>query len=439
MAGSGVRIDRLSADDLMALDGDRGTVPMQVGAILWFEAGQLQPEALTEHLAARLPAAPRLRQAIRRVRFGQGRPVWVDDPAFRLGAHLQTVRVDSAAEAGSLAVDMVRTPLPAGRPLWAARIIVEPNGSVLALALAVHHVVADGLAALALLAALADDAPATDPGFPLAGPDAVALLADNLRGRLQGLRNVPAGLHQLLMATRLLAAGGRAPATSLNRPTSGEQSVVTLARPLAAVREAGHAHHGSVNDVALAVVAGALATTLAGRGEDLPGVVVSVPFSYRENGATSGNMSAVMPLLLPTSGPVGERVTATAAVTAVAKRRPRAVGNSLLRPAFRLLARTGGFRRFIDNQRLVNTIVTNVRGPAEHIRLAGCAVRAIEPLTLVTGNITAVFVVLSYAGTLSLTTMLDPAAFPDREVLADALAAEWNDLLQDAQPSAKSD
>lgn len=116
-------------------------------------------------------------------------------------------------------------------------------------------------------------------------------------------------------------------------------------------------------------------------------------------------------------------------MTAAAKRRPRALGNAILRPAFRLLVRTGWFRRYIDSQRRVNTVVTNVRGPATPLLLAGCPVERIVPLTVATGNFTVAFAVFSYAGTLSITAMADPEAVPDLDRLAAALDAGLAALL----------
>lgn len=422
-------IDRLSADDLMSLDGDHGTVPMQVGGVLWLEQGRLRPDELRAHLAARLPAAPRLRQVMRRVPPGCGRPVWVDDPGFDLDAHLAVRPAAGDTEVDDLAIALLTTPLPRDRPLWAATMAVAADGSVRAFVLVVHHVLADGLAALAVLAALADGS-APPPGvFPQPLPSRAALRADNIAGRLAGLRRLPVAAWELVMAVRLVVGSGVVATSSLNRPTGPRRRLVAVERDLDAVRAAAHRCGGTVNDVALAVVAGALGDVLRARGEDVATLVCSVPFAYHAPGSPRGNASAVMPLAVPAGGSVPERVAATAAVTAAAKRRPRALGNAILRPAFRLLVRTGWFRRYIDSQRRVNTVVTNVRGPATPLLLAGCPVERIVPLTVATGNLTVAFAVFSYAGTLSITAMADPEAVPDLDRLAAALDAGLAALL----------
>jgi len=424
MADPGAGIDRLSADDLMALAGDHGTVPMQVGGVLWFGADAPGVDDLTRHLAGRLPAAPRLRQVIRPTPFGCGRPVWADDPGFVLTGHLTAVTATGPQDVDRIALELLGARLPRDRPLWAGRIVTGPDGDVLALVLVLHHVLADGLAALALLATLGDGPPPAGAEFPSPPPARRELLPDNLRGRLQGLRGLPGLALQLVMAVRLLVGGGRAPRTSLNRPTGTRRVLGTVTADLGDVRRGAHVHGGTVNDAALAVATGGLCTLLASRGETAPELVVSVPFAYRLPGLVTGNASAVMPLRLPASGDLGGRIGAIAEVTRAAKRRPRAMGNTLLRPVFGLLVRVGLFRRFLDSQNLVNTLVTNVRGPAAPLHIAGRPVQRLVPLTSPTGNMTAVLAVVSYAGSLTITAIADADALPDLDVLLAACAAE---------------
>jgi len=425
-------LDRLSADDLMSLAGDHGTVPMQVGGVLWFGVDAPGVAELTRHLSDRLPAAPRLRQVFGPLPFGCGRPVWTDDPGFALAEHLRAVAVSGPQDVEQVALDLLAARLPRDRPLWAGRIVTGPDGAVLALVLVLHHVVADGLAALALLASLADGPEPSDVGFPRPVATRRELAVDNLRGRLAALRGLPGVALQLAMAVRLLVAGGRAPRTSLNRPTGTRRALGTVHADLEEVRRAAHRHGGTVNDAALAVTTGALRTLLEGRGEQPADLVVSVPFAYRAPGQVTGNASAVMPLRLPASGDPGVRIGAIAGITRAAKRRPRAMSNTLLRPVFGLLVRFRLFRRFLDSQRLVNTLVTNVRGPAVPLLVAGRPVQRIVPLTSPTGNLTIVLAVVSYAGSLTITAFADADAVPDLPVLVGALEAGLAGLARGA-------
>jgi diacylglycerol O-acyltransferase / wax synthase len=93
----------------------------------------------------------------------------------------------------------------------------------------------------------------------------------------------------------------RLPPTSLIHPTGPQRRLDVIAADLAAIRDLGHAHGGTVNDVILAVIAGALRALLASRGERLDLVTASVPVSAREvaTGGQLGNQVGVMPVTLP--------------------------------------------------------------------------------------------------------------------------------------------
>ncbi len=86
------------------------------------------------------------------------------------------------------------------------------------------------------------------------------------------------------------------------------------------------------------------------------------------------------------------------------------------------------FRWFVDRQRLVNSFLTNLRGPAETLNLAGAPIRRIVPLTITAGNVGVAFAAFSYDGTLGVTLIADPDVVPDTQTLASALEAELHDL-----------
>jgi diacylglycerol O-acyltransferase / wax synthase len=123
-------------------------------------------------------------------------------------------------------------------------------------------------------------------------------------------------------------------------------------------------------------------------------------------------------------GGLADRVARAAAVTSERKRAARGTSAGLLGPLFRLLAVAGLLRWFFNHQRLVTTFVTNLRGPAEPLTLAGAPLRVVLPVPETTGNIPVTFAALSYAGTLWLTVLSDPALVPDVAVLTTALSQE---------------
>jgi diacylglycerol O-acyltransferase / wax synthase len=119
-----------------------------------------------------------------------------------------------------------------------------------------------------------------------------------------------------------------------------------VAAPLTATRDLGHAHGGTVNDVILAAIAGALRALLASRGEKLNRVTVSVPVSARQAATAGqlGNQIGVMPVTLPTDGDLATRITRIAAITRQRKTTAPGTSAAVLGLPFRLLAATGLLR-----------------------------------------------------------------------------------------------
>jgi diacylglycerol O-acyltransferase / wax synthase len=158
--GPAAPIERLGIDDLTYLA--TGPSSSNLGVVLELDGPAPPLDVLLAALAPRVAAIPRLRQRIRRLPRGCGRPIWVDDPAFDLRQHVSVrtlaADVDGAALA-SLAATAVAARLPFTRPLWAMTLVTGPDPAGPAgLIVVVHHVLTDGIGGLAVLAALADQA-----------------------------------------------------------------------------------------------------------------------------------------------------------------------------------------------------------------------------------------------------------------------------------------
>jgi diacylglycerol O-acyltransferase / wax synthase len=430
-------VERVSALDLMQLSSDAGAVPNQVGAVLVLDAGRgFDVDGAVALLGERIERVPRLRQHLARVPAGCGHPIWVDDPRFDLARHVTVVAAPAGDDAAVLEIAAARvtTPLPMSRPLWSATFVTGLADDRVALVVVFHHVLADGLGGLAVLAELLDtpvDASNTR-GFPQPPPTRRQLRADARRTRLAALRRLPTALRDVRAAARELdlARMKPAPRTSLNRPTGPRRRLATVRTDLAPIRDLAHARGATVNDVVLAAVAGALRRLLLCRGERLDEVVVSVPIAPSTAGAAGpGNRGGVMPLRLPTRGDPGERLRAVAAATAARKQGTRGASAALLAPLFRLLAAVGLLRWFIDHQRMVTTFVTNLPGPDGPVTLAGLPVVDMQPVSLTTGNVTVAFAVLSYAGALTMTVAADPDQVGDLDLLVAALDDEFRQLV----------
>jgi len=185
-----------------------------------------------------------------------------------------------------------------------------------------------------------------------------------------------------------------------------------------------------VNDCLLVAATGALEHLLHTRGEHPDSLVVSVPISARRStsGADLGNQVGVMPVRVALRGDANARLARVAAETRARKSAP---GSSLalIGPLFRGLAAIGVFGWFVNRQRLVNTFLTNLRGPAESVYLAGAPVTRIVPVTVTAGNVGVAFAALSYAGRLGVTVITDPDVVPEGAAVASALEAQFAAII----------
>jgi hypothetical protein len=225
-----------------------------------------------------------------------------------------------------------------------------------------------------------------------------------------------------------------APRSSLNRPTGPRRALAVVHASLTPVREVAHANASTVNDVILTAVAGALGVALGRRGEAIDQLVMSVPISGRElaGGVRLGNETGVIPVAVPTTGDPLRRLQVIAAITRRRKTAQRGSSAVLVGPVFRALVRLGVFRWFIDHQRLVNTFVTNLRGPTSHVRFVGATVSDIIPFSMTVGNVTVAFAILSYAESLTVTVIADPERWPDLPLLIEQLQIQFDMLTRAA-------
>ena len=432
-------IERASAADRAFLAMDTGEIQEQFGVILLLDdAGGFGLTQARQLMAGRIAAVPRLRQRLIRAPFGCGGPIWVDDPSFDIRNHVRAIACHHPGDEPALletALAVITAPLAQTAPLWSAALITGLPGGRVGLVLVLHHVLADGVGGLAVLASLAD-APAHTRAvsFPRPAPAAAGLARDAWLGRLRGLRD--SGQSWRLLRASMGAGGGLRPPQaarcSLNQRTGSRPRLAVVRADLAALRAAGHRHGATVNDAVLVAVAGALHQVLKARGEHVGTLVVTVPVSGRrsDGGAALGNMVSPMLVAVPATGDLGQRLAQVAAQVRAHKAAatgppPIAVLGWLFRP----LAALGGYRWYMNHQHRCHTLVSHVRGPTEPVTFGGYPVTSAIPAALGEGgNITICFDVLSYAGTLTVTTIADPGHFPDLPVLTDALHAELDQI-----------
>lgn len=432
-------VERVSSNDLLHLAVSASTVPSQIAAVLWTKpARSFDIAAVRGVVGERVRAVPRLRQRLEAAPFGCGRPFWVDAAGFDVAAHIDAVACPAPGDDRALlelAAEILTTPLDRSRPLWRLVYVTGLADARVAVVLVLHHVVADGIGGLEVLARLVDGGPAADSPPPsLQRPTRRKLWTDALAERWRALVRLPWALMRLPAALREMGvgSGGRAPRTSLNRPTGPTRRFAIVRYGLADVRRAAHAHDATVNDVLLTAVTGALDQLLRRRGEVVQALTVSVPVAARAAATRDelGNRVGIRRVTVPVRGEPVARLHAVSA-TSRAMRTPRpAASAGVLGPLFRLLSATGVLRRFIDHQRLTNTLVTNLRGPAEPLSLAGDPITEAAGLNVASGNLAVTFTALSYAGALAITISVDPLVIPE----VDRLVADVQAQLESLRP-----
>jgi WS/DGAT/MGAT family acyltransferase len=472
------RVERVSSGDLRELASEHAGAAVQVGAVLVLDA-RLDPAAVRDAIGERIRGVPRLRQRLVRPPFGGGRPLWVDDPDFDLGRHVGVVLCPAPGDETALlavAAGVVTRRLPADRPLWSVTLVTALPGGRTALIMTLHHVVADGVGGLAVLAQLVDGAPAVPGGdFPRPAPSRRDLFRDAAGTRLRTLIRSAAGAGSagsghppgeagLAEGAGLAGeAGARSPGglgpggggrlaggvrwwvaavagvarsaagpprSSLNKPTGPHRRFAVARVDLAAVRRVSHAHGATVNDVVLTAVSGALRAVLRDRGESVDRFVISVPVSARRDASAArlGNQVAIMMVPVLVAGDPYRRLSAIARTTRDRKRAASRGSAALLGLAFRALAGFGVMRWFVDRQRLITTFVTNLRGPDARLSFLAVPITGVIPVSSISGNVTVAFAALSYAGVLVVTVVADPRRCPDLPALVTHLQGELDRL-----------
>jgi diacylglycerol O-acyltransferase len=402
--------ERLTALDVTNLRVEDRGMPMHVAALAILDgtalvdsAGELRLEALRRHVDERTYRARRLRQVL--APAGRwSRTTWVDDTHFDVTRHVHTRRVpDPGDEASLLALccELNEPPLDRGRPLWEIWLLTGLAGGRIAMLVRFHHVIADGMAALALFASMWDLTP--DPAATAGG------LQDPVTAPLPpDPRTVGGRVVMWTRQARALLRQGRAPALSWNQPVGSRRRVMLLRADLAAAKAVAHRHGGKVNDVVLAAVGGGARRLLESRGELLPDLVmkVSVAASVRRPDDSGGNRVGVRVVPVPLGEPDAVARLETIAAATSAQR-----GLSPLQPSGRLLQRW--MVRMMARQRMVNLLLSNLPGPPVPLYFAGARMEELFQVGVVQGNVALAVGVLSYAGRLNLDVVADADVVPD--------------------------
>lgn len=448
--------ERLSALDALFLDIEEANAPMHVGSVSIFSGTAPTDAELAARIASRLSSVPRYAQKLLPVPFSLGRPVWADDPDFDLGRHVLATTLEGKGgvkELRALAARLFARRMDRRYPLWEYWLVRGVSRGRFAVISKTHHCMIDGVSGVDLASLLMETEPgkgspeapaAATPWIPRRAPGLVERASEALEEQvlrplglaLEAMRPETAGRRAL----QEIAAGigplvglgtmGPAPASSLNGPVGRGRRWETVSIRLDAVKRIRAALGGTVNDVVLAVVAGAVRRLLEGRGETPSEPLrVMVPVSVRaaEERGTLGNRVAAIfcPLPVDESDPAARLRRVSDAMKGLKESRQAVGAMALTRlgdfapPTLAALA-TG----LQAKAPWFNLVVTNVPGPQFPLYLLGRRLLACHPAVPLTTRTTVSVALLSYDGSIDVGLLGDSEEAADLAVLARAMTRE---------------
>lgn len=458
--------DRLTALDASFLDLEDHAVHMHVGSVGIFDAkplrtanGALDMERIRAGVEAGLGYHPRFRQKLARVPL-LGNPVWVDDDHFNLVYHLRHAALPPPGDLRQLkrlAGRIMSQQLDRGKPLWEMWFVEGLEDGRFALITKVHHCMIDGVSGADLLAALlvpegmpSHGTPAQWVPRPAPGP--ARLLADEIARRAalpldvargaaallsDPMHGVQAARDALLGLGEVLSTGfSPASATPLNGDIGPHRRFDWLRLEFADIKKIKNAHGATINDVVLAIVAGAMRRFLAARGEQVDDLefraMVPVNLRGRKEHGRLGNRVSYLLAPLPVNEHTAERRLARVVETMAAlKRSKQRLGGEVLEEisdhtASSLISR---FAKLGARARPYNIVVTNVPGPPFPVYLQGAMMREIYPLVPLFSNQALGIALFSYDGGLYWGFNADWDAVPDLHDVVRFVERELIELL----------
>jgi diacylglycerol O-acyltransferase len=453
--------DRLSAIDASFLHQEKQASHMHVGALVTFEGPAPKREEMAEHLRSRLHHVPRYRQKLAFPRFEMGRPFWIDDPQFNLDYHLRHTALPkpgSADQLRQLVGRIFSQRLDRSKPLWELWLVQGLEDGRFALISKTHHSLVDGVSGVDISTVLFDlsevpsDPEGPDSWEPMPEPSEADLIAEgvkdlaraptDLAGRALGALSRPG---RTVAEVREAAEGigevvwaglNPAPDVPLNVPIGPHRRVWWVRSRLADFKEIKNALGGTVNDVVLAVVSGALGRWLRGRGVRTEGLELRalVPVSIRsedERGALGNRIAAMRgPLPVYARDPV-ERLRLVREAMQGLKESKQALAAEVISgledfapPT--LLAQAS---RLNFSTRLFNLIVTNVPGPQFPLYLLGREMLEIVPIAFLPEHHALAIAIMSYNGKMNLGLLGDYDAMPDIDSVGGLIEESLEELL----------
>lgn len=452
--------------------------PMHIGSVLIYNpatapGGFVRFKDILGFLESRMQLSKTMRQRLVRVPFDLDYPYWIEDPDFDLEYHVRHVALPKPGDWRQLCIQAARIharPLDLDRPPWEFTVIEGldnvrgfPAGCF-AFVTKVHHAAIDGMSGIDLMEALHTLKPDTPPPStpdtwkPEKLPNPVELLGKSYFNALlnplkqaqvaaQAVPGIAKAIKGLVSKDFKLTSEYVAPRTRLNRTISPHRVVEGRSFPLADIKAIRALKpEAKVNDVALAIIGGALRKYLASK-DDLPKATLTAmaPISVRskDEKGDMGNQVAAMiaPLGTHIEDPA-ERLAYVFDKTSNSKAMTNAIGArtmtevSKINPALYMALGAQLFSRVSVAHRTMpfNTVVTNVPGPPVHIYSTGARLESMAlSLICLTDGLGLAHVVQSYVDEAYISFTACRDIVPDPEFYAECLQDSFEEMLAQAK------
>jgi diacylglycerol O-acyltransferase len=455
-------LDRLTAIDASFLHQEGPDSHMHVGGLTIIEGPPPPVEDLLEQIRQRLHLVPRYRQKLAHTALDSGRPVWVDDPDFNPEYHVRHTALPSPGEPQQLRELTARIfsqALDRSKPLWEMWLIEGLSDGRFALISKNHHALIDGISGIDLATVLFDLSPEPPPikhsgrpWEPHPEPGTAELVAIGARGAVRAAAEVLGGTMDALthpdralsrsreaaegIGELIWAALNPAPSTPLNVPIGPHRRFLGVTSRLDDFKLVKNAFGGTVNDVVLSVVTGALRTFLISRGIRTDGLELRalVPVSVRaanERGHLGNRIAAMRgPLPAYIADPVA-RLRFVSHAMAGRKESKQALSAEMIANVQNFAPPTilAQASRLNFSTRLFNLIVTNVPGPQFPLYVLGRRMLHAYPVAFLPENHALAVAIMSYNGEMNFGLLGDFDALPDIDSIGEHISMELSALV----------
>ena len=453
-------IERLPPEDARILALESGSVVGHTCKVLIAEGGGETVQRLRRQIQDRIGLARRCRRRIAPTPLRLAAPAWVDDPAFDVSLHVRSVPADGPLERPRLleiVAQLMSERLPRDRPLWAIDVVEPLEDGGAAAIWRIHHAMADGQATMAIGSALLwsdfpnpEPPPPPPPTEPVPGAATLAVVAaaDHAQALAAAAARVGRGLVSRGRWRESLAELRRAPATisrelkpggspsPLDARIGRQRRVAFVDSDLQQVHATAHAAGAgvTVNDVLLAIVAGGLRDWLEQRHGSLDALRVQVPVSMHKSDEEPGavpNRDSFINVQLPLQE--DEPLRRLHAINEQTAARKATHDAEELYALFSDVAHVskGLFRlahRIASNPHVFALAISNVRGPAGTLYLAGERIREFYSLAEIAPHHALRVSAGSFGGRMSIGLSADAEAVPDLPVLVEGIQRSLREL-----------